>query len=360
MMLGNLHSKAGRSADAIAAYRRALEFDPDHEGAAFSLALAYKEGRRLDDAEAGFERVLALNPRNTKARFQLADLWMAERQFDRAEAVLHDALSLDVERAAFLVKLAECHIETRRFDEAERSLLSARALKPDQRLLHYDLGLVFEERGAIDAAIDAYEAELQISPRMYQAHFNLAKLLTKRAAHTRPSHTFGRRLPPTRNSRPASSIWPRLFSTRGSCRPRSWRLARGWHGSRRTTLHRLDTTSWPISTRGLVARRTRRAKPPRDAASNALGQPSVAPQRETFRLPVIGHIHRTMMRELAGFSSLSRDGGVARLACSPSPQPPVPAAARHLVFITIDTLRADRLGCYGNRQSKRRDRPPRG
>jgi arylsulfatase A-like enzyme/Flp pilus assembly protein TadD len=36
--------------------------------------------------------------------------------------------------------------------------------------------------------------------------------------------------------------------------------------------------------------------------------------------------------------------------CS-SPQPPeAPPAARHLLLITIDTLRADRLGCYGNTQ----------
>ena len=38
-------------------------------------------------------------------------------------------------------------------------------------------------------------------------------------------------------------------------------------------------------------------------------------------------------------------------ACSSAPAPPPPApVARHLLFITIDTLRADRLGCYGNTQ----------
>ncbi len=38
-------------------------------------------------------------------------------------------------------------------------------------------------------------------------------------------------------------------------------------------------------------------------------------------------------------------------ACSPAPerQPPVP---KHLLIVTIDTLRADRLGCYGNRDIK--------
>ena len=34
-------------------------------------------------------------------------------------------------------------------------------------------------------------------------------------------------------------------------------------------------------------------------------------------------------------------------ACAPAPPPP-PPTARHVVLVTIDTLRADRLGCYGS------------
>lgn len=45
---------------------------------------------------------------------------------------------------------------------------------------------------------------------------------------------------------------------------------------------------------------------------------------------------------------------VAALAASScgrlSPDVPPPPTARHIVLVTIDTLRADRLGCYGNRQ----------
>jgi arylsulfatase A-like enzyme/Flp pilus assembly protein TadD len=42
--------------------------------------------------------------------------------------------------------------------------------------------------------------------------------------------------------------------------------------------------------------------------------------------------------------------GVALVAAGcTTPRPAPPAAARHLVVVTIDTLRADRLGCYGSR-----------
>ena len=36
-------------------------------------------------------------------------------------------------------------------------------------------------------------------------------------------------------------------------------------------------------------------------------------------------------------------------SCSAPGSRPAPATARHVVFVTIDTLRADRLGCYGSR-----------
>jgi arylsulfatase A-like enzyme/Flp pilus assembly protein TadD len=53
----------------------------------------------------------------------------------------------------------------------------------------------------------------------------------------------------------------------------------------------------------------------------------------------------TLLRSLVGVSALALLSAGA--ACAPKP-PPAPRAARNLVLVTIDTLRADRLGAYGN------------
>lgn len=52
---------------------------------------------------------------------------------------------------------------------------------------------------------------------------------------------------------------------------------------------------------------------------------------------------------------MSRRGWIAAAAlvasaCARAAPPAAPATARNLVIVTIDTLRADRLGCYGNRE----------
>ena len=81
-MLGNMHVKAGRLADAIAAYQQALAVDPGARGRRLEPGARVSAGRQgLEEARAGFERVLQLNPRGAKPLYQLADLSMRRGDF---------------------------------------------------------------------------------------------------------------------------------------------------------------------------------------------------------------------------------------------------------------------------------------
>jgi len=176
-MLGNMHVKAGRHADAIDAYKRALAIDPEHEGAAWSLALAYRDSGKIEEARTGFERVHQLNPRAARALYQLADLSTRRGNFAEAAATLEKGLTLDGDHAAFLVKLGEARLELHQLDAAQTALTKALEAKPNQSMAHYDLALVYEARGDLRSAATEYEAEIKTSPKLYQPHFNLAKLL---------------------------------------------------------------------------------------------------------------------------------------------------------------------------------------
>ena len=41
---------------------------------------------------------------------------------------------------------------------------------------YYNLALIFEERGDVNAAIEAYVKEIGVAPKDFKAHFNLGKL----------------------------------------------------------------------------------------------------------------------------------------------------------------------------------------
>ena len=178
-MLGNLETKAQRLDAAVRAYQHALTLDSEHQGAAFSLALAYKQMGRLDAAQAGFERARALDPKSGKADWQIADILMQRGEHDKAAPVLEAALrDKKVDRPSFLIKLAEADIGRQRYDEAEHQLRDAIASRPDAAMAHYDLGLIAEARSDPNRAIAEYEAECRRPKASYRASFNLAKLLS--------------------------------------------------------------------------------------------------------------------------------------------------------------------------------------
>jgi tetratricopeptide (TPR) repeat protein len=179
-MLGNLQVKAKRFDEAVAAYQHALEIDSEHQGAAFSLALTYKQLGRLADAEAGFERVRALDPKSGKTDWQIADIQMQRGNHSAAVSVLEAALKdKKVDRPSFLIRLAEAEIEQRRYVDAERRLREALAARPDAAFAHYDLGLIAEAQGDLTRALAEYEIEIRRPSPSYRASFNLAKLLSK-------------------------------------------------------------------------------------------------------------------------------------------------------------------------------------
>jgi arylsulfatase A-like enzyme/Tfp pilus assembly protein PilF len=176
---GNSLLKLGRLEEAVDAFRRALEVESAHEGAAFNLALTYKELGRFGDAQTGFERLLELDPRSGKARWHLADLLMVRKEHGAAEAMLRTALEGDVDRPAFLLKLGECHLEQGELEEAERSLREAIDLRPKIPRAWYDLGLVLAARNDLAGARSAFERELESQPRDGPASFELGKLLLR-------------------------------------------------------------------------------------------------------------------------------------------------------------------------------------
>jgi len=178
-LLGNFLLKAKRADEAVAAYRAALALDPDHQGATWSLALAYKQIGRLAEAEAGFLRLRTLDPRASRALWQLAEIWMQQGRFDRALPALRAGLAQGADRPAFLQKLGECLIEMKRLAEAESTLREALAARATLTGAHFNLALVREAQGDGPGAIAEYERELQTEPKAFRAAFNLGRLLLK-------------------------------------------------------------------------------------------------------------------------------------------------------------------------------------
>lgn len=78
--LGLSYDYADRGADAITAYQRTLQIDPDHHTAHFKLAYDLKHARSFAEAVPQFQQALRINPYYAEAHYGLGDLYDMEHK----------------------------------------------------------------------------------------------------------------------------------------------------------------------------------------------------------------------------------------------------------------------------------------
>ncbi|NJD69372.1 MAG: hypothetical protein C3F12_03085 [Candidatus Methylomirabilota bacterium] len=175
-LLGVLHARQGRWAEAVTALQRAVRIQPADIDAWTNLGWIASTLKQSEKAAGAFRRALAFDPAYGRAHAGLAGLYAeAGNGYDQAIEEYRHAISAEPTNPTYLYDLGWVYYRKGMMDEALESLIEASNLKPDDPAGRTKIGWVRFRRGEHCAAIEEFERALRLQPDYTFARFGLAR-----------------------------------------------------------------------------------------------------------------------------------------------------------------------------------------
>ena len=178
--LGNALAGRGRLDEAIAQYQKTLEINPEHVEAHNNLGVALAGRGRLDEAIAQYQKALEINPEHVEAHNNLGVALADRGRVAEAITEYQSALKIDPAHAGAHNNLGLALAAQGRTDDAVAQYRKALELKPDYAEARNNLGVVLRKRGELDEAMAEYRKALELKPGYTEAHNNLGNALAGR------------------------------------------------------------------------------------------------------------------------------------------------------------------------------------
>jgi tetratricopeptide (TPR) repeat protein len=162
--LGIVYRAQGRYEEAIAAYQRAIELDPEDAAPHNGLGIVYRAQGRHEEAIAAYQRAIALDPEDADYHNNLGIAYQHAGRYEEAIAAYQRAIELDPEYAVPRVGLAGVYRHIGDTDASSRHVeQSRRLLAPDD---YYNKACIESIAGNADAALKYLAKALERAPGM--------------------------------------------------------------------------------------------------------------------------------------------------------------------------------------------------
>jgi tetratricopeptide (TPR) repeat protein len=175
--LGTMLTLQGKTPEAIAQFRRAIEINPDYTDAYYNLGNVLASQGRLAEAIKHFQKAVDLNPDYAEAHYNLGVALGMLGRLDEAVRQYRKAIKIKPDNARAHYNLADIFFAQGQWNEAIEQYQRALKQMPDSVHAHYQLGLALQNQGRFAAAIAQFQKVLELDPRHVTAQNNLAWLL---------------------------------------------------------------------------------------------------------------------------------------------------------------------------------------
>lgn len=175
--LAYAHTMLGERAEAIAAYKKALELRPKLTQGSLNLGILLLEEKQAAEAVQHLEAVVAARPKDAPAHLLLADA--VATSGDSAQAVEHyrKTLALDPKSHPAHYALGRLLVELKKLEEAEQHLAQAIQLRPADTTARVEMARLLERTGREEEARRSYAELVEREPSNVAVRRRLGALL---------------------------------------------------------------------------------------------------------------------------------------------------------------------------------------
>lgn len=179
LVLSNAYQKLQRKAEAKEQLDAVLKQDANHIQALVSMAGILRNEGRFEDVISLCRKALGVEPNSTQALSLLGNAYMDLKEYRKALPELQKAAALQSKMTQYRQNLAACFVFLKQYVNAEKILDDINQEFPKFPMVHFNLGLVAEEKGDLALAESGYRKEIEFNPNSVPPRFNLGKLQLK-------------------------------------------------------------------------------------------------------------------------------------------------------------------------------------
>jgi tetratricopeptide (TPR) repeat protein len=174
--LGWLYQEAGNRGEAVAAYKRALELDPNNSDALYNLANLYKDEGDMKRAVEFYEKTIKADPKKVPAYLNLGNIFGRAGDYEKAKGYYRRAIAVAPDNARAYFNLAYAESFTGHLTAAADLYKKVIALEPFNAEAHYNLGNIYINLNLFDNAVAAFGDAITADPQHVGALVNLSVL----------------------------------------------------------------------------------------------------------------------------------------------------------------------------------------
>ncbi len=176
--LGEVLTATGRSADAIAVLRKAVDRDPSSVAAILALASALQKSQDIAGAERSLLRLVELRSTSWNAFNRLGNLYWRTSRYESAAAAYRRAIALNPDVAKVHQNLGAALLRLGRFEEARAALDDSIRILPVAEA-YSNLGVAHYLLGRFPEAAASFQRAADLAPKNYRWHIYLGDALSQ-------------------------------------------------------------------------------------------------------------------------------------------------------------------------------------